>query len=91
MKGWFYYGVVKVQGKKADETTTTYYMLDRNLGASNNGYYAPDVVALEKNKKAIGGYFCISKNRTPAMPIRISPASWHQKAIPFQLMPCSKN
>lgn len=63
VKGWFYYGVVKVQGKKADETTTTYYMLDRNLGASNNGYYAPDVVALEKNKKAIGGYFCISENK----------------------------
>ena len=64
VKGWFYYGVVKVQGKKADETTTTYYMLDRNLGASNNGFYAPDVVALEKNKKAIGGYFCISKKQS---------------------------
>lgn len=92
VKGWFYYGVVKVQGKKTDKTTTTYYMLDRNLGASNNGYYAPDVVALEKNKKAIGGYFCISEKRTPAMPLReISPAPWHQKAIPFQLMPCSKS
>lgn len=63
VKGWFYYGEVKVQGKKADGTTTTYYMLDRNLGASNNGYYAPDVVALEKNEKAIGGYFCISKKQ----------------------------
>lgn len=63
VKGWFYYGVVKVEGKKADETTTTYYMLDRNLGASNNGYYAPDVVALAKNKKAIGGYFCISEKK----------------------------
>lgn len=63
VKGWFYYGVVKVEGKKADGTTTTYYMLDRNLGASNNGYYAPDVVALENNKKAIGGYFCISKKQ----------------------------
>lgn len=63
VKGWFYYGVVKVEGKKTDETTTTYYMLDRNLGASNNGYYAPDVVALEKNKKAIGGYFYISENK----------------------------
>lgn len=63
VKGWFYYGVVKVEGKKADGTTTTYYMLDRNLGASNNGYYAPDVVALEKNEKAIGGYFCISKKQ----------------------------
>ena len=64
VKGWFYYGVVKVEGKKTDETTTTYYMLDRNLGASNNGYYAPDVVALEKNKKAIGGYFCISEKKS---------------------------
>ena len=64
VKGWFYYGVVKVVGKKADGTTTTYYMLDRNLGASNNGYYAPDVVALEKNKKAIGGYFCISEKKS---------------------------
>ena len=63
VKGWFYYGVVKVQGKKTDKTTTTYYMLDRNLGASNNGYYAPDVVALEKNKKVIGGYFCISEKK----------------------------
>ena len=63
VKGWFYYGVVKVQGKKTGATTTTYYMLDRNLGASNNGYYAPDVVALEKNKKAIGGYFYISENK----------------------------
>lgn len=64
VKGWFYYGVVKVEGKKADETSTTYYMLDRNLGASNNGYYAPDVVALKKNKKAIGGYFCISEKKS---------------------------
>lgn len=64
VKGWFYYGVVKVEGKKADETPTIYYMLDRNLGASNNGYYAPDVVALAKNKKAIGGYFCISEKKS---------------------------
>lgn len=64
VKGWFYYGVVKVEGKKANGTTTTYYMLDRNLGASNNGYYAPDVVALAKNKKAIGGYFCISEKKS---------------------------
>ena len=26
VKGWFYYGVVKVQGKKTDKTTTTYYI-----------------------------------------------------------------
>lgn len=63
VKGWFYYGVVKVVGKKANGATTTYYMLDRNLGASNNGFYAPDVVALKNNKKAIGGYFCISRKQ----------------------------
>lgn len=63
VEGWFYYGVVKVVGKKTDETPTTYYMLDRNLGASNNGFYAPDVVALKGNKTAIGGYFCISKKQ----------------------------
>ena len=63
VKGWFYYGVVKVQGQKTDGTTTTYYMLDRNLGASNNGFYVPDVVALKDNKKAIGGYFYISENK----------------------------
>lgn len=68
VKDWFYYGVVKVEGKKADGTTTTYYMLDRNLGASNNGYYAPDVVALAKNNKAIGGYFCISKKQNSKDP-----------------------
>lgn len=68
VKGWFYYGVVKVEGKKADGTTTTYYMLDRNLGASNNSYYAPDVVALAKNKKAIGGYFCISEKKSTSDP-----------------------
>ena len=68
VKGWFYYGVIKVEGKKADGTTTTYYMLDRNLGASNNGYYAPDVVALAKNKKAIGGYFCISEKKSTSDP-----------------------
>lgn len=68
VKGWFYYGVVKVKGKKTDGTTTTYYMLDRNLGASNNGYYAPDVVALAKNKKAIGGYFCISEKKSTSDP-----------------------
>lgn len=67
-------------------------MLDRNLGASNNGYYAPDVVALEKNKKAIGGYFYISENKnTSDATQEISPAPWHQQAIPFQLMPCSKS
>lgn len=56
VSGRFYYGVVKVKGK-----STTYVMLDRNLGASNNRCYAPGTKALEANKGAIGGYFHIAK------------------------------
>ena len=55
VSGRFYYGVVKVKGKKK-----TYVMLDRNLGASNDKSYAPDTKMLEANKTAIGGYFNIA-------------------------------
>lgn len=54
--GWYYYEMVNVEaGGK------TYHMLDRNLGATNNGYYSPATSALEGNVGAIGGYFIISK------------------------------
>lgn len=56
VSGRFYYGVVKVKGK-----STTYVMLDRNLGASSDRCYAPGTKALEANKSAIGGYFHIAK------------------------------
>lgn len=61
--GMFYYGVVKVQGQ-----TKTYIMLDRNLGATDNSPYVPDINEFQKNKGAIGGYFKISedKNSTDA-------------------------
>ena len=53
--GWYYYEMVNVEaGGK------TYHMLDRNLGATSNGYYNPATTALEGNKGAIGGYFKIS-------------------------------
>ena len=58
VKGMFYYGVVKVQGKDH-----TYIMLDRNLGATDNSPYAPDVNELKAHKGAIGGYFKISENK----------------------------
>ena len=58
VKGWFYYGVVKVKGKDH-----TYIMLDRNLGATDNSPYAPDVNELKDHKRAIGGYFKISENK----------------------------
>ena len=58
VSGRFYYGVVKVKGK-----STTYVMLDRNLGASNDRCYAPGTKALEANKGAIGGYFHIAKEK----------------------------
>lgn len=58
VSGRFYYGVVKVKGK-----STTYVMLDRNLGASSDRYYAPGTKALKDNKGAIGGYFYIAKEK----------------------------
>ena len=62
--GWYYYEMVDVVAKvtKKDGTTEdkTYHMLDRNLGASNNGYYSPATTALEGNIGAKGGYFIIS-------------------------------
>ena len=63
--GWYYYEMVDVVAHvtKKDGTTEnkTYHMLDRNLGATNNGYYSPSTTALEGNKGAIGGYFKISE------------------------------
>ena len=58
VKGMFYYGVVKVQGQ-----TKTYIMLDRNLGATDNSPYVPDINEFKNNKGAIGGYFKISENK----------------------------
>lgn len=58
VKGIFYYGVVKVQGQ-----THTYIMLDRNLGATDNSPYVPDINEFQKNKGAIGGYFKISEDK----------------------------
>lgn len=58
VKGMFYYGVVKVQGQ-----TQTYIMLDRNLGATDNSPYVPDINEFQKNKDAIGGYFKISEDK----------------------------
>lgn len=58
VKGMFYYGVVKVEGQ-----TKTYIMLDRNLGATDNSPYVPDVNELKDHKGAIGGYFKISENK----------------------------
>ena len=62
--GWYYYEMVDVKAKvtKTDGTIEdrTYHMLDRNLGATNNGYYSPATPALKGNIGAIGGYFKIS-------------------------------
>ena len=58
VKGTFYYGVVKVEGKDH-----TYIMLDRNLGATDNSPYVPDVNELKDHKGAIGGYFKIADDK----------------------------
>lgn len=63
--GWYYYEMVNVVAKVTKKDGTTeykpYYMLDRNLGATNNGYYSPSTTALKDNIGAIGGYFKISE------------------------------
>lgn len=63
--GWYYYEMVDVKAKVTKKNGTiedkTYHMLDRNLGATTNGYYSPATTALEGNKGAIGGYFKISE------------------------------
>lgn len=63
--GWRYYEMVDVEAHVTYTDGTTknkiYHMLDRNLGATNNGYYSPSTTALEGNIGAIGGYFKISE------------------------------
>lgn len=68
-KGWYYYGVVKIQVDEPSvdgKTTTykkTYYMLDRNLGASNSDFYSPGSANIANDKGSIGGYFKISNDK----------------------------
>lgn len=68
-KGWYYYGVVKILVDEPSEdgkTTTynkTYYMLDRNLGASNSDFYSPGSANIANDKGSIGGYFKISNDK----------------------------
>ena len=68
VKGMFYYGVVKVEGKDH-----TYIMLDRNLGAIDNSPYVPDVNELKDHKGAIGGYFKISEEKNKNLSFTLSP------------------
>lgn len=72
VNGWFYYEVVKVKGNSGK----TYLMLDRNLGASNNGPYIRETKALEGNEKAIGGYFYIATGKTDNLSSTLSPSGY---------------
>lgn len=51
-------------------------MLDRNLGASNNGPYIRETKALEGNEKAIGGYFYIATSKTNNLSSTLSPSGY---------------
>lgn len=68
--GWYYYEVVKILVNEPSEdgkTTTpnkTYYMLDRNLGASNSDFYSPGSANIANDKGSIGGYFKISNGKS---------------------------
>lgn len=72
VKGWFYYEVVKVKGNSGK----IYLMLDRNLGASNNGPYIRETKALEGNDKAIGGYFYIATSKSDNLSSTLSPSGY---------------
>lgn len=72
VKGWFYYEVVKVKGNSGK----IYLMLDRNLGASNNGPYIRETRALEGNEKAIGGYFYIATDKNNNLSSTLSPSGY---------------
>ena len=72
VKGWFYYEVVKVKGNSGK----IYLMLDRNLGASNNGPYIRETKALEGNEKAIGGYFYIATDKNNNLSSTLSPSGY---------------
>lgn len=72
VQGWFYYEVVKVKGNSGK----TYLMLDRNLGASNNGPYIRETKALEGNEKAIGGYFYIATDKANHLSSTLSPSGY---------------
>lgn len=86
IKGMFYYGVVKVQGQ-----TKTYIMLDRNLGATDNSPYAPDVNELKDHKGAIGGYFKISEDKNKSdVKQGIYPLLYLLKALKYQRNRCLK-
>lgn len=54
--GWFYYGVAPVGSSN--------YVLDRNLGASNNNYYAATSSNFVGNTAARGGYFKIATSKS---------------------------
>lgn len=72
VKGWFYYEVVKVKGNSGK----IYLMLDRNLGASNNGPDIRETKALEGNERAIGGYFYIATGKTNNLSSTLSPSGY---------------
>ena len=72
VQGWFYYEVVKVKGNSGK----IYLMLDRNLGASNNGPYIRETKALEGNEKAIGGYFYIATSKSDNLSSTLSPSGY---------------
>ena len=72
VKGWFYYEVVKVKGNSGK----IYLMLDRNLGASNNGPYIRETKALKGNEKAIGGYFYIATDENNNLSSTLSPSGY---------------
>lgn len=56
--GWFYYGVVEVEGTSG----SFYHLLDRNIGATTNAFYSPSTQALKDNDGAKGAYMILTND-----------------------------
>lgn len=77
----FYYGVVKVQGQ-----TKTYIMLDRNLGATDNSPYVPDINEFQKTKMPSVDTSRFQRIRINQMSSRgIYPLLYLLKALKYQI------
>lgn len=73
--GWFYYGVVEVKS-----SSNTYRLLDRNIGATNNGFYSPATQATAANSGATGAYLILTKEKLAK---DVSEATIGKDYIPF--------
>ncbi len=72
--GWFYYEQVTVTGNGGG----TYYILDRNMAASDNHFYSPSSTTGNDRVDARGGYFKIANSRSDMALTEMLPPSGYE-------------